>query len=79
MEGSMVSKEDYKERKFLLIGLLIGVLFGLIGSFISGYYFWGRTHSEDQWIVWFCLIVFVILVTIRELDKELGKLDKKSK
>lgn len=58
----MVSKSEYEESKYLLLGVLIGGLLGLIGSFISGYYFWGKEHPESQWMFWFCVVVFFILV-----------------
>jgi len=70
----MTNKSEYKESKYLLLGVVIGGLLGYIGSFASGYYFWGREHPEDQWMFWFCTIVFWIVVafmayTIHKLHK----------
>lgn len=71
----MSKQGNSKNRMYLLLGIVIGALFGFIGSFVSGYYFWGREHTEDQWMFWFCLVVFTGLVVwsaymIHKLDKK---------
>ncbi len=71
----MVSKTEYRDRKYLLIGLIIGALFGIIGNFMSGYYFLGLDHQEEQWKFWFSLVIFVVVIvfsydTIRRIDKK---------
>jgi len=71
----MVSKSEYKVSKYLLLGVVIGGLLGYIGSFASGYYFWGKEHPESQLMFWFCtvafwIIVFFIFYTIHKLHKK---------
>ena len=73
----MDNKTESKEKMYLLLGLFLGALFGIIGNFISGYYFYSLDHPEQpEWklysiisfIVTFILFVFILGV-IRKFDK----------
>ena len=78
VENKMIEKTELSERKYLLIGLLTGALFGIIGNFMSGYYFYTIEHpeqSEFKWYFGICVGVTIILILfiyhmIRILDKK---------
>lgn len=61
-KNNIINSSELKNRKNILIGVLIGAFFGLIASFTSGYYFWSREYPSDQWLFWFCFIVLIIVI-----------------
>lgn len=69
----MVSKKEYREREYLLIGLIIGAGLSFLGSFVAGSYFTFNPES-NSYLFWASFIGFwAILIfgyfMILKLDK----------
>lgn len=71
----MTNQLDYRDRKYLLLGIIIGGLLGFIGNFVWSSYYWTKEYQTDEWMFWFGLIAFIAVIIfglymINLLDKK---------
>lgn len=73
----MPSKREYRDRKFLFIGIVMGGLLSFIGSFTVGLYF--RALDSEYFIdfgvsfIVFLIVIFIFGFLINDMDKKTNK------